>query len=132
MFLKKGDQIMTRHELADAMIRGKSAKNVVESRAYYIYSLEYALDAPVSKPCYACALGCALIGKHNGDFSAAEMEFERAGGIQDDVDEAAIFARLLEIPRPLADFVETQHLNGMPIQQIAAWLKSSEGEGDHD
>lgn len=118
---------MTRHELADAMIRGKAAQNVVESRAYYIYSLEYALDAPVSKPCYACALGCALIGKHGGNFHAAEIEFERAGGIQDSVDETAIFAHLLQIPRPLADIVETKHLNGMPIQQIAAWLKSSEG-----
>ena len=122
---------MTRHELADAMIRGKTAQGVVESRAYYIYSLEYAIDAPVSKPCYACALGCALIGKHNGDFNAAEMEFEKAGGIQDSVDETAIFAHLLEIPRPLADVVEIKHLNGLAVEDIAKWLKASEGEGNH-
>lgn len=118
---------MTRSELADAMLRGKAAESVVENVCYYIYSLEYALDGRVSKPCYACALGCALIGKHNGDFHAAEMEFEKAGGILYEVDEHEIFARLLEIPRPLAAIVELKHLNGLKIEDIAKWLKSSEG-----
>ncbi len=123
---------MNRQQLADAMIRGKSAQGVIESRLYYVYSLEYSLDAPVSKPCYACALGCALIGKLNGDFHAAEMEFERAGGIQDEADEAAIFAHLLEIPYPLAITVDLKHLNGMTVQQIAVWLKSSEERETED
>lgn len=119
---------MTRTELADAMLKGKAAESVVENTCYYIYPLEYAIDGRVSKPCYACALGCALIGKYNGDFHTAEMEFEKAGGILDEVDECEIFARLLEIPGPLAAIVELKHLNGLKIEDIAKWLKASEGE----
>jgi hypothetical protein len=119
---------MNRQELADAMIRGKNAQGVIESTSYYVHQSEYSLDTSISKPCYACALGCALIGKLNGDFHKAEIEFEAAGGFDEDSDEPAIFADLLEIPRPLAVVVELKHLNGMTVQQIAVWLKSSEGQ----
>jgi hypothetical protein len=41
------------------------------------------------------------------------------------------FAELLDISPALAIEIEHKHINGMPVQQIAAWLKTSEGEGAH-
>lgn len=109
---------MDRHQLADAMLRGKSTPRVVEHRKYYV--------ATMGKLCYVCGLGSALVGKHDGDFHKAEIEFEAAGGFDCDSDEPTIFASLLKIPRELAVVVEIKHLNGQSIEEIAAWLKSSD------
>jgi hypothetical protein len=119
---------MTRHELADAMLKGKNTSGVTESKSYYVHESEC---LPVPKPCYACALGCALIGKLNGDFRKAEIGLAAVGLYDEDSDEPAIFAELLEIPRSLAVAVELKHLNGLSIEDIAKWLKASEGEGNH-
>lgn len=110
---------MTRSELADAMLKGKDTPGVVEDRSYYATT--------VGQLCHACALGSALIGKLNGDFHKAETEFEQAGGFNEDSDEPRIFADFLEIPRELAAIVELKHMNGLAIEDIAKWLKSSEG-----
>jgi hypothetical protein len=113
---------MTRHELADAMLKGKNTPGVVEDRSYYVTT--------VSRLCRVCGLGAALVGKLNGDFHKAEIEFEAAGGFKWDSDEPAIFAELLEIPCELAVIVELKHLNGLSIEDLAKWLKA-EGEGNH-
>jgi hypothetical protein len=115
---------MTRHELADAMLKGKNTPGVMESRAYYV-------TTGIGALCRVCGLGAALVGKLNGDFYKAESEFEAAGGFYVDSDEPTIFADLLEIPRSLAVAVEIKHLNGLSIEDIAKWLKASEGQG-HD
>lgn len=113
---------MTRHELADAMIRGRVAEGVEESKGNYI-SVK-----PIINKCFACALGCALIGKFYGDYQRAEEVYDKRFLERSREDfEHEIFADLLEIPSWLAFTVESKHINGMPIQQIAAWLKSSEG-----
>jgi hypothetical protein len=104
------------------MIRGKAARGVIEDRRYYVNTM--------GRLCHVCGLGAVLVGKYNGDYHKAEIEFEKAGGFNGDSDEPAIFAMLLQIPRPLAIAIELKHINGMPIQQIAAWLKSSEGGED--
>jgi hypothetical protein len=113
---------MTKHELADAMIKGKSAQGVEESKGDYI-SIK-----PLIGKCFACALGCALIGKFNGDYQKAEEVYDAEVLLLGEEDfEHESFADLLEIPPELAFTVESKHINGMPIQQIAAWLKTSEG-----
>lgn len=110
---------MNRFELADAMIRGKNTEGVVEDRSYYIGVSSLFEDTP----CMACALGCALIGFYDGDFKKAE---KIAGARWSQKDDLKVLADLLDIPVSLAIEIEYKHLNGMPIQQIAAWLKSSE------
>lgn len=113
---------MTRHELADAMIRGKTAQGVVESKGNYISILQRA------KTCYACALGCALIGYFNGDYYKAEEAYDAEYLLRREEDfEHEIFSHILDVPSSIAFQIESKHINGMPIQQIAAWLKSSEG-----
>ena len=110
---------MTRTELADAMLKGKAAPGVKENRSYYVTT--------VNQICHVCGLGAALVGKYNGDFHKAGSKFEQAGGFNADSDEPGIFAELLGIPRPLAVIVELKHMNGLVIEDIAKWLKSSEG-----
>jgi hypothetical protein len=105
------------------MLKGKNTPGVVESRCYYVTT--------VSRLCQVCGLGAALVGKFNGDFHKAETAFEAAGGFDEDSDEPAIFAEFLEIPRSLAVVVELEHMNGLSIEDIAKWLKASEGEADH-
>ncbi len=114
---------MTRHQLADAMIKGKSSQGVEESKDNYI-SVK-----PLTEKCFACALGCALIGKFNGDYQKAGDAYDECFWERSREDfEHEIFADLLEIPSNLAFIVESKHINGMPVQQIAVWLKTSEGE----
>jgi hypothetical protein len=108
------------------MIRGKSAQGVEESKGNYI-SVK-----PIIDKCFACALGCALIGKFHGDYIRAEDVYDKRFLERSREDfEHEIFADLLEVPSGLAFQVESKHINGMSIGQIAAWLKASEGEGDH-
>lgn len=114
---------MTRHELADAMIKGLETPNVVESDIHYI-----AVGSFKTSPCRACALGAALIGHYDGNYRRAKQALQSCGMR---LDEYNSFAKLLDISLALAVEIELKHLNGMPIQQIAAWLKSSEGEGNH-
>jgi hypothetical protein len=104
------------------MLKGKNTPGVVEHSGYYLER---------SPLCWACALGCAVIGFYNGDFHKAETELEKAGCFEWECDEVGIISGLLTIPRQLATTIEHKHLNGMPIQQIAAWLKTSEEEGAH-
>lgn len=109
---------MNREQLADAMLKGRAAPRVVEDRKYYVTTL--------GKLCHVCGLGAALVGKFNGDFHKAEIEFEAAGGFNCDSDEPTIFADLLEIPRTLAVAIELKHLNGLTIEDIAKWLKGGQ------
>jgi hypothetical protein len=115
---------MTRHELADVMIKGLHTPNVREERMTYISASEK------RPPCKACALGCALIGKLDGNIREAERIYhykDRTETVKTTYD---IFGDLLGISPELALEIEFKHLNGMPIQQIATWLKTSEGEGE--
>ena len=112
---------MNRYQLADAMIKGLHAKGVEESRKHYVAVTES------KNLCKACALGCALIGQLDGDYRKAERVYdEKCASLGNDAHEFRIFADLLNITETLAFKVEHYHLQGMPIQQIAAWLKSSE------
>lgn len=113
---------MNRHELADAMLRGKATQGVQESRSYYIAS------QPLFTTCQACALGCAIIGKYGGDYKQAESETDDLFDASPDTLEAELAARILDIPCALAIEIEHKHLNGMPVEQIAVWLKTSEQE----
>lgn len=106
---------MNRFELADAMIKGLQAPNVKEETMAYVHT------SKKSGFCRACALGCALIGYYDGNYRQAEAALDRGGSVQGDI------ARALGISTDLAVEIEFRHLNGMPVQQIAAWLKSSEG-----
>lgn len=113
---------MTRTELADAMIRGLHTPGVEESENNYI-----AVKSLINV-CLACALGCALIGNHQGNFQEAEEVFDSFCEMMGDGMDLETCAGLLEIPLKLAVEIEHKHLNGMPIEQIAAWLKTSEME----
>lgn len=114
---------MNRFELADAMIRGLHTPNVQEAQMSYIN-----VSAKTGS-CRACALGCALIGKYDGDYGRAEEVFDKEslenrgeGSIQGSI------AHVLGIPTDLAIKIEHKHLDGMSIEQIAAWLKFEETE----
>ena len=113
---------MTRIELADAMLRGLHTQNVEESKTDYIHVF------PLVGICKACALGCAIIGKYGGDYVKAEDEADYLFNINPDAFEVELAAEILDIPRNLAIEIEHKHLNDMPIEQIAAWLKSEEVE----
>lgn len=110
---------MTKFELADAMLRGAKTDGVIEDRQNYISgtSLNW---------CFACALGCALIGKHGGDYHKAKQVLKDAAQGRE-ASEYHVFGGLLGISPELALSIEHKHLNGMPIEQIAAWLKTSKG-----
>jgi hypothetical protein len=108
---------MNRSQLADAMLKGKNTPGVVEHAGYYLER---------SPLCWACALGCAVIGFFAGDFHKAETELEKAGCFDWECDEVGIISGLLAIPRELGATVELMHLNDKKIEEIAAWLKSSE------
>lgn len=120
---------MTRTELADAMLKGLSNPEVRENAFRYIGINDFD-NILEKKPCMACAIGCALIGKHNGDYVSARDAYDatRAKEEFEWEDDLEIFARLLEIPFELAQEIEYRHLDDEPITQIAAWLKSSEME----
>lgn len=122
---------MTRHELADAMIRGKAARGVVESLHHYITPKEYGgrtfpKDVPPDTLCAVCALGAAVVGVY-GDYVRAFNAFHQARKTQGEYDS---FAELLNVSPALAVEIELRHLNDESIEQIAAWLKSSEGGED--
>jgi hypothetical protein len=120
------------------MIRGKNTKGVQEHKDFYIHVEPSFMNRPAF--CNACANGCALIGYYDGEYERAYAAFrERESEINRSSDyneyyfsEPEVLADLLDISPALAIEIEFKHLNGMPIQQIAAWLKSSEGEGDHE
>jgi hypothetical protein len=113
----KGDRKMNRYQLADAMIKGLNAPNVKESQTSYI-------NNPKSKStCWACALGCALIGHYDGNCKQA-YEAWRDATIH--LGEYDAFSDLLGITPALAVEIEFKHMNGINVQQIAAWLKSSD------
>jgi hypothetical protein len=111
---------MTRIELADAMLKGANTDGVIEDKQNYISgtSLNW---------CFACALGCALIGKFDGDYHAAKLALKDAAKGRP-ASEYHIFGDLLGISPELALSIEHKHLNDWPIEQIAAWLKSEEVE----
>jgi hypothetical protein len=69
-----------------------------------------------------------VIGHYDGDYKAAEQALIEVSRNQGEYD---AFAELLDISPALAIEIEHKHINGMPVQQIAAWLKTSEGEGAH-
>jgi hypothetical protein len=109
------------------MLKGLHTKGVMENTANYVNSMNGQMMF-----CRACALGCALIGKFDGDYLKAEEVYDARYHKRRSYDTAeAIIADLLDISPELAIEVEHKHLNGMPVEQIAAWLKSSEGEGNH-
>lgn len=111
---------MNRPELADAMIKGKNTLNVKESKGDYI-RISYRLDGAT---CFACALGCALIGKLDGDCCGAETILNNTQYVKKQIDEHNVFSELLRISPSLAIDIEHKHLNGQTIEQIARWLKS--------
>jgi hypothetical protein len=113
---------MTRYELANAMLKGLHTPNVREDKMAYVSVSE---KRPL---CKACALGCALIGKFDGDVIQAERIYRYKDNTETAKTAYDIFGDLLGIDPELALEIEFKHLNGMPIQQIAAWLKTSEGE----
>lgn len=111
---------MNRAQLADAMLKGKQTEGVRESQtAYVTYWQKRGI-------CLACALGLAVIGYFDGDYQEAERVFRV--GIQKNygLPAQALFAVILDISTDLAVEVEFRHLNGTSIEDIAAWLKSSE------
>ena len=107
---------MTNLELAEAMLKGLQSPDVIESVVHYIDS--------TSNPdfCMACALGSALIGKYDGDFRMAEDLYDNHKK-QEEIDQIDILADMLDISPFLAEEVESRHLQGKPIKEIAAWLK---------
>lgn len=113
---------MNRSQLADAMLKGSKAQGVYESRDRYIATSRN------GQFCRACALGCALIGKHDGDFYEAEKVYDQQFLERRSCDAVqVVLAGLLDISPALAIEIEHKHLNGMRVEQIAAWLKG----GDH-
>src|SRR5262245_19462728 len=115
---------MNNQQLADAMIKGLHTNGVIEDKQNYISQTSL-------KWCFACALGCALIGKFDGDYHKAKTALKVAAQ-GNYASEYHTFGALLNISPEFALSIEHKHLNGMPIQQIAAWLKSSEGEDNHE
>lgn len=110
---------MTRYELADAMLRGLHTKGVEESRQHYVTVHDS------KNICFVCAIGAALVGEFNGDFREAEIAFDNKQ-LAEGMGEYDAASELLDISPALAVEIEHKHLNGMPIQQIAAWLKGGE------
>jgi hypothetical protein len=108
------------------MIRGLATQGVVEDSNYYLDVNK----TDNSDLCFTCAMGAALIGKCRGDFKQAEEMFIKAYP-KSEFDSLGVIAELLGVDHALAISVEHKHINGMSIGQIAAWLKSSEGEGNH-
>lgn len=108
---------MNRTQLADAMLRGAKTEGVKESRHHII-------GIPVNGPCLACAIGCALIGKHDGNYRKAKIALKYAAF--NSTSEYQAYANLLSISPELAIEIEHRHLNGQTIEQIAAWLKGGE------
>jgi hypothetical protein len=111
---------MTRIELADAMLKGAHTDGVIEDKQNYISETSL-------KWCFACALGCALIGKYDGDYRKAKQALKDTAKGRP-ASEYHVFGDLLGVSPELALSIEHKHLNGMPIEQIAAWLKSEEVE----
>lgn len=123
---------MTRHELADAMIRGEAAEGVVESQDHYLSLTPnlggFGREIPEGAFCAVCAIGAAVVGSYDGNFIAAHNALrEKIREDRGEKGEYDTFAELLDISPALAVEIEFKHLNGESIEQIAAWLKSSEG-----
>lgn len=123
---------MTRIELADAMLKGLSNPEVRESAFHYIGvtgEFDY-FGNPIILPnkalCCACAIGCALIGAHDGDYRKASQEFVAKANDENYEwrDELEIYSDLLGISFELARQIERQHLDDKSVAQIADWLKS--------
>lgn len=109
---------MNKAELADAMLKGKQAPGVEEYRGNYLSVSE---DCDL---CSACALGCALIGKYEGDYRAAQAAYAGVWHSEKHDTFPSVFAALLDIPAVLALEVESRHLRHNTVEEIAAWLKS--------
>lgn len=114
---------MNRRELAEAMLKGVNAPGVTESMFHYISSSKesFPAEAPDGAVCAVCALGAAVVGEY-GDYKRAQQAWLEVWSRTSGEDEA--FAELLDIPMALAYEVESRHLRGQSIEQIAAWLKS--------
>ena len=114
---------MTRKELADAMLQGIQTPNVEEWREGFI---EVKLR---SENCWVCALGSALVARNGGDYRKAERLFDRFFALNTATKAGEqVMASLLNIPINLAIQVSERHLwQNQSIEEIAAWLKSSEG-----
>lgn len=108
---------MTKKELAAAMRLGVTTYGVKESSTHYVDS------TTPSGFCMACALGCAFIGKHGGDYRLAEGAYDEQIRSGDDLG-SDVLARLLGISGDLADEIEWRHLDGSSVEQIATWLES--------
>lgn len=96
------------------MLKGSKTEGVKESR-YHVIGI------PISGPCLACAVGCALIGTYDGDYRKAKRALMFAAF--NNTSEYRAFADLLEISPSLAIEIEHRYLNGQTIEDIAAWLK---------
>jgi hypothetical protein len=107
------------------MLKGLYTPNVREDKMAYVSVSE---KRPI---CKACAIGCALIGKLDGDVREAERIYRHKDQAETSGTTYDIFGDLLGIAPELVLEIEFNHLNGMPVEQIAAWLKTSEGEVDH-
>lgn len=112
---------MNRKQLAGVMIKGLRTKQVTESQTTYIALRSQNHE----KICYACALGCALIGHYDGDFKQALSAWSEATRHRGEYD---AFADLLEISPALAVEIEHKHINGWTVETIAAWLKFSDDQ----
>lgn len=108
---------MNRRQLSDAMTKGIQTPNVVESKDHYI------TGTGLRPFCRVCALGAALVGHYDGNHKKAFKAYCEETREKGEYD---AFADLLGIDIRLAVEIEFRHMNGMPIQQIAAWLKSSD------
>jgi hypothetical protein len=107
---------VNRKQLAEVMVKGLNTPNVQESQTSYI-------NKPKSdSTCWACALGLALIGHYNGNYKQAYSAWREA---TEHLGEYDAFASLLNIPAGLAVEIEFKHINGMTVEQIAAWLKAT-------
>lgn len=111
---------MNRRELAKAMRDGIKTKGVRESQTAYITVWER------RKLCLACALGCALIGKYNGDYLEAARAWRGILYRNNAPTAQGVFTDLLNVPITLVLEVEERHLSGDSIEQIASWLESPE------
>jgi len=114
---------MNRTQLADAILKGKQTEGVKESQTAYVTAWQ------TRGICLACALGCALIGKLDGDYLEAERVFRaKAHKALNQIPVQVIFADILEISTDLAVEVEFRHLNNQSVEEIAAWLKKGDDQ----
>lgn len=114
---------MTKRELAEAMLKGVNAPGVTESYYHYIGVSKdsFPEEARPDAMCAVCALGAAVVGVY-GDYKEALSAWLQAWSRSDGEHEA--FSNLLDIPVAQVIEVESRHLRGDSIKQIAAWLKS--------